>query len=127
YCWNGHTHTSISTSPFSIFSEYTAIFTLGFCDASPVFGSHAQPCQGHTTLPPSIIPCPSGPPRCMQTLSMALKVPFTLATQMVFSPQGNSLASSAGGSSDSVVSFVKFGMGISNWQLAVSSDRFAKC
>jgi hypothetical protein len=30
--------------------------------------------------------------------------------QIVFSPQGNSLASSAAGSSDSVVSFVKVGI-----------------
>src|ERR1700678_2839777 len=83
---------------------------LGFCVDTPVFGSQAQPCHGQTTLPPSIIPCPSGPPRCRQTLSMALKVPFTLSMQVVLPPQGNSLASSAGGSSDSLASFVKVGM-----------------
>jgi hypothetical protein len=43
-------------------------------------------------------------------LSMALYTPLTFATQIVFAPQGNSLASSMGGSSDSVVSLVKFGI-----------------
>src|SRR5207302_11441343 len=71
---------------------------------------HCQPCHGQTSLSPSIIPCPSGPPRCRQTLSMAEIVPFTLATQIVLSPQGNSLASPSGGSSDWVVSLVKLDM-----------------
>src|ERR1019366_8762686 len=67
---------SIITSPFSIFTGYTATFALALCAASPVFGSHAQPCQG----------------------------------QIILSPHGNSLAVSAAGSSDWVVSLVKFGM-----------------
>src|SRR5208282_4426847 len=92
---------SISTSPPSIFTGYTATFAPGG-PASPVFGSHSQPCQGQTTFPPEITPWPSGPPRCRQTLSMALISPFTLATQMVLSPQGNSLASLRAGRSDSV-------------------------
>jgi len=83
-----------------------ATLAAGSCSATPVFASQAQPCQGQTTLPPSIIPCPSGPPRCGQTLSMALNVPLTLAMQMVLAAQGNSLASSGGGSSGSMASFV---------------------
>src|ERR1017187_1889526 len=90
---------SISTSPPSTFTGYTATFAPGG-PASPVFGSHAQPCHGQITLPPSITPSPSGPPRCRQMLSMALISPLTLATQMVLSPQGNSLASLGPGRSD---------------------------
>src|SRR6266852_899322 len=101
---------STSTSPLSILSGYTATFALGLCAASPVFGSHCQPCHGQTSLLPSIIPCPRGPPRCRHTLSMALIVPLTLATQMTLSPQGNSFASPSAGSSDWVVSLVKLGM-----------------
>src|ERR1035441_2216993 len=91
--------TSISKSPPSTFTGYTATLAPG-APASPVFGSHSQPCQGQTTFPREITPWPSGPPRCRQMLSMALISPFTLATQMVLSPQGNSLASLAPGSSD---------------------------
>src|SRR6266852_7579863 len=101
---------SIITSPFSTLTGYTATFALGLCAASPVFGSHCQPCHGQTSLLPSIIPCPSGPPRCRHTLSMAEIVPFTLATQMVLLPQGNSLASPSGGSSGWVVSLMKLDM-----------------
>src|ERR1022692_88181 len=89
---------SISTSPPSTFTGYTATFAPGG-PASPVFGSHSQPCHGQTTFPPEITPCPSGPPRCRHTLSIALISPFTLATQTVFSPQGNSFASLRPGSS----------------------------
>src|SRR5271167_328438 len=78
----------------------------GLCAASPVATSHCQPCHGQTNLFPSMTPCPSGPPRCRQTLSMAVIVPFTLATHTTLSPQGNSLASPSGGSSDCVVSLV---------------------
>src|ERR1017187_6775844 len=90
---------SISTPPPSIFTGYTATFAPGG-PASPVFGSHSQPCHGQTTFPPEITPAPRGPPRCRQMLSMALISPFTLATQMVLSPQGNSLASLFEGRSD---------------------------
>src|SRR5882762_11507624 len=93
----------------------------GLCAAWPVFGSHCQPCQGQTSLLPSIIPCPNGPPRCRQTLSMALIVPLTLATQITLSPQGNSFASPSAGSSDWVVSSVKLGM-VVNEHLAVSTQ-----
>src|ERR1700681_4208913 len=90
---------SITTSLPSIFTAYTATLAPGV-PASPVFGSHSHPCHGQTTFPPEITPCPSGPPRCRQTLSMALISPFTLATQRVLSPQGNSLASFVAGRSD---------------------------
>src|SRR5271157_3069106 len=90
----------MNTSPPSTFTGYTATFAPGG-PASPVFGSHSQPCHGQTTFPPEITPCPSGPPRCRQMLSMALISPFTLATQTVLSPQGNSLASLIEGRSDS--------------------------
>src|ERR1700722_2989923 len=63
---------STSASPFSTFMGYTATFIFGFCAAAPVFGSQAQPCQGQTTLPFSMVPWPSGPPRCRQMLSIAL-------------------------------------------------------
>src|SRR5271167_3575249 len=86
-------------SPSAIFTGYTASLSLPI-SVVPVFGSHAQPCHGQITLPPSITPSPSGPPRCRQTLSMALISPFTLATQIVLSPQGNSFASLLPGSSD---------------------------
>ena len=99
-----------STSPFSIFNGYTATLAFGLCPDCPVAGSHCHPCHGHTTLPPSINPCPSGPPRCKHRLSIALKVPFTLATQMTLSPQGNSFASPPAGSSDSALIFVKVDM-----------------
>src|SRR5450755_3792373 len=89
---------STSTSPPSTFTRYTATFAPGG-PASPVFGSHSQPCHGQTTFPPAITPCPSGPPRCRQTLSMALISPLTLAMQIVLSPQGNSFASLTLGSS----------------------------
>src|SRR6202163_4552852 len=90
---------SISTSPPSILTGYTATLAPGV-PASPVFGSHSHPCHGQTTFPPEITPCPSGPPRCRQALSIALISPPTLATQLVFSPQGNSLASLGAGRSD---------------------------
>src|SRR5580704_14193341 len=100
-CYNS----TITSSPFTLIG-YTATLAPGLCTASPVFGSHCQPCHGQTSLFPSMTPCPSGPPRCRQTLSMAVIVPFTLATQITLSPQGNSLASPSDGSSDWVVSLV---------------------
>src|SRR5271157_5815514 len=89
----------MNTSPPSIFTGYTATFAPGG-PASPVFGSHSQPCHGQTTFPLEITPAPSGPPRCRQMLSMALISPFTLATQMVLPPQANSLAVLGAGRSD---------------------------
>src|SRR5437588_1561137 len=106
-----NTHNSISTSPLSTFNGYTRTLAAGLCEASPVSGSHIQPCHGHTTFPPSIIPCPSGPPRCRHTLSIALMVPFTLATQTTLSPTVNSLASFSAGSSDWAASLRNSGMG----------------
>src|SRR2546422_11743377 len=97
-------------------------FAAGLCAACPVFGSHCQPCQGHTSLSPSIVPCPKGPPRCRQTLSMAEITPFTLATQIILSPQANSLASPSGGNSDweaSLTNGIKAALG--TWHLALST------
>src|ERR1022692_1799070 len=114
---------SISTSPPSTFTGYTATFAPGG-PASPVFGSHAHPCHGQTTFPPKIAPWPSGPPRCRQMLSMALISPFTLATQIVLSPQGNSLASLIEGSSD-WVAILTSGMSSRNVLLNVGVLRLA--
>src|SRR6266850_2552318 len=94
------THISTSTSSPSTLIGYTATFAAGLCATSPVLGSYCQPCHGHITLPSSITPCPSGPPRCRHTLSMALSVPSQLATQMVLSPTTNSRASPSAGNSD---------------------------
>src|SRR5919109_3274202 len=80
---------STSTSLLSILMGYTFTLAAGLCTALPVLGSYCQPCQGHTSLPPSITPCPSGPPRWMQTLSIAEIVPPTFATQITFSPTVN--------------------------------------
>src|SRR5713226_3947668 len=109
------------TSPPSIFTGYTATFSPGTC-ASPVFGSLAQPCQGQITFPSSITPSPSGPPRWRQTLSIALISPFTLATQIILSPQGNSFASLIAGRSDWEVSLVK---GMALWMALEESRPFA--
>jgi hypothetical protein len=101
---------STSTSQPSIFKGYTDTFAAALCPASPLTGSHCHPCHGHTTLPPSTKPCPNGPPRWRHRLSMALKVPLTLATQITFPAQENSLASFSAGSSPCAAIFVKSGM-----------------
>src|SRR6185437_4658777 len=67
--------------------------------ASPVRGSKAQPCQGQTSLSPSIVPCPRGPPRCRQTLSIAEIVPRTFATQITCPATLISVACPNGGKS----------------------------
>src|SRR4051812_40868057 len=82
-----------------------AILTAGLCATAPVCGSHAHPCHGHTTLPSRITPVPSGPPRWMQTLSIAEMVPPTLATHTILSPSGNSLALPGSGNSALLQSF----------------------
>src|SRR6185437_10776885 len=98
---------SISTSSPSTLMGYTATRKAALCPACPVCGSHSQPCQGQTTLSSRITPCPSGPPRCRQTLSMAEIVPFTLATHTTFSPTVNSRASPGSGRSDLAAMRVK--------------------
>src|SRR3954467_12833653 len=70
------------------------------CTAAPVWTSNIHPCHGPTILLPSIIPCPRGPPRCKQTLSIAEISPFTLATQTTRSFTVISAASPSAGSSD---------------------------
>src|SRR5229473_2848106 len=45
---------------------------------SPVVTSKTPPCQGHVTWAPSISPSQSGPPTCVQVLSIAWNEPPTL-------------------------------------------------
>src|SRR5215475_9517854 len=78
--------------------------------------------HGHRSFPFSITPWPSGPPRCRQTLSIAVIVPFTFAMQIILSPQGNSLASFLGGSSDSLVSLVNIALGRWPWHCLLDGN-----
>src|ERR1700751_3901294 len=72
------------------------------------------------TLPFSITPSPSGPPRCKQTLSIARIVPLTFETQSIFSPQGTSFTSLTGGRSDGAPILVNSAIG--NEQSALGSQ-----
>ncbi len=70
---------SISRSSPSTFSSSTSTSPLSGGNASPVRVSNAHECHGQTTASPSSHPCPSGPPRCGQTLFNAHNRPSTFA------------------------------------------------
>lgn len=92
-----------STSSADNLTSNTSTFARGEWTATPVFTSKAQACHGQMSLPSSTMPCPSGPPRCGHTLSMAASCPFEFAMQITLPAQSASRASPGGGSSEAAI------------------------
>src|ERR1019366_9373844 len=57
---------------------------------------YAHSCHGHTSLSPSRLPCPRGPPACGQMPSSALSSPPTLQIAYVPSPTSASITDPGG-------------------------------
>jgi hypothetical protein len=95
---------SMYTSAPLIVSSYVGTFTPAFRVVSPVLGSNSQPCQGQRSLPFSSVPCPSGPPQCGHTLSMAYNSPSRFTTQTSLPSTKTSITLPHSGKSD-LVSF----------------------
>ena len=72
---------TITSSPSTRTANTSTRSCTGYSD-SPVFKLNVHECHGQTTASPSSHPCPIGPCRCGQILSIADSVPFTLAKQI---------------------------------------------
>src|SRR5262249_4044408 len=75
---------STSTSfPWTWTGKLRTPVRAGGANTSPVLTLNCAPCQGQVTTSPANSPSPNGPPRWVQVLSMAWKVPATLNRAML--------------------------------------------
>src|SRR5579863_8616323 len=73
---------------------------------APVVMSYSHPCHGHVTVVPSSSPSPSGPPRCLQVLSIAKNFPPALNSAICL-PAASTVLPLPSGTSATVVTLMK--------------------
>src|SRR5690349_20164734 len=83
-------------SPPSIFTGNDVSTQVSSKVFTPVRQSYSQACHGHTRLPSTRLPSPSGPPACGQIPSKARNSPAALQIAYVFPSTMTSMTESGG-------------------------------